>query len=141
MIAGHKPVAEWIRDSLVACSLLVITAEDIDSAVRLQTLIAVDAVVAWPAISGVTIDDVLEMAEAIDRTRRRVPVFLVSWVQRYDARAAWVRPPLVADDLQQRVLGSLSGKDDPAIGCSEPALKGRLVSSAEDLVIALVKAS
>ena len=124
IIAGYGPIAEWIRDCLEDEGYCLALAGDADAAIRMTTLIGVDVILAWPAVSACTVEDVLGVADALGEAAR-VPVLFASWVTPCELRPldSWVRVPLRAAELRQRVL-ELLNQNEPVDGsplCRMPA--------------------
>ena len=104
VIAGYGPVAEWIRDCLEHEDYYVAVVGDANAAIRMMTLIGVDMILAWPAVSACTVEDVLGVADAQGEAAR-VPVLIASWFAPYGLSPldCWVKAPLGAIDLRLRV--------------------------------------
>ena len=124
VIAGYGPIAEWIRDCLEHEDYCVALVEEANAAFRMMTLIDVDMILAWPAISACTVEDVLMVADGLGEAAR-VPVLFASWVAPYGVGPldAWVKVPLGAVELRRRVRELLS-HDAPVNGsprCHMPA--------------------
>ena len=142
VIVSYPPIAAWVRDCLATPSQLVITAERVDSALRLAMLVSVDAVVVWPALSGGTVADALEVASAIGGTRSQVPVLIASWVQPCSSRPNihWMVPPIVAEDLRRTMREMLQAR--PYATIEHPGLTATsLKAPAEGPPTSLAKAS
>ena len=79
-------------------------ARNIDAAVRNMMLIDVDVIIAWPAISGSTVEEILDAADSLGENRRP-PVLIVSWAEPHEITPidGWIKPPVAAPDLQRRV--------------------------------------
>ena len=104
VIAGYGPVAEWIRDCLEHEDYYVAVVGDANAAIRMIMLIGVDMILAWPAVSACTVEDVQGVADALGAAAR-VPVLFASWFAPHGLRPrdGWVKVPLSAVDLRLRV--------------------------------------
>ena len=122
VIAGYGPVAEWIRDCLEYEDYYVALVGDANAAIRMMTLIGVDVILAWPAVSACTVEDVQGVADALG-TAARVPVLFASWSAPYGLRSldGWVKVPLGAVDLRLRVRHLLDHGEFMVGSCRMPA--------------------
>ena len=109
VIAGYSPIAEWIRDCLEAEDYCFALAGDANAAFRMITLIDADMILAWPAISACTVEDVLDVAGNLGEAAH-VPVLFVSWTapRGLSPLDDWMKFPLNAVNLRGSVRRMLS---------------------------------
>ena len=111
VIAGYGPIAQWIRDCLVDEGYCLTIAGDANAACRMIMLTVVDMILAWPAISACTAEDVLSVADGSGEAVH-VPILFASWVAPHGLRPldGWVKVPVGVVELRRHLRRLLRPK-------------------------------
>ena len=105
VMAGYRPISEWMRRCLEADGHSVALAKDHHETLRMVLLLDIDLLIAWPAMSGCTIDEFLAAVSA-HPVGKRHPVLVVGFQLSslgFDSAIEWIRAPLTVDDLLSKV--------------------------------------
>ncbi len=105
VMAGYRPLGEWMCRCLEADGHSPVLAKDHDETLRIALLLDIDLLIAWPAVSSCTIDEFLAAVSA-HPGGKSFPVLVVGFhtpLYRYECAPEWIRPPLNADEFLSKV--------------------------------------
>ncbi len=127
LLAGYRPVAEWLCSCLEIAGYVPAIAKDTDEAFRLASIIDIDLIIAWPAISNSQTNHLLD-GVAPDPKGAEIPILLVGFQQPpYELRSAaeWISAPLSAGALLVKVCTMLDASNsDQRLARADREAKG-----------------
>ena len=105
VMAGHRPIAEWMCRCLEADGHSPAVAKDVEEAIRIAFLVDINLIVAWPSISSCNTDEFLAAVRGDPRVKG-IPVLLVVLQPPscgFDSGVEWISAPFTANEFLMKV--------------------------------------